>query len=76
MLIIPTLNDDLETVKHFIDWVKTELSPEIVLHFSAFHPAHRCMELPPTPAKTLFAIRDLAADAGIKQIKLGNLRIS
>ncbi len=74
MLVIPTLNDDLETVRKFIDWVKAELSVDVVLHFSAFHPAYRCMNLPPTPPKTLFAIRDMAAAAGIKQIKLGNLR--
>lgn len=73
MLIIPTLNDDFELVERFLKWARTELSPEIIIHFSAFHPAHRCRKLPRTSAQTLFDLKALAEASGMKQIKLGNI---
>lgn len=73
MLIVPGLNDDPSAIEDYLTWVKRELSPETVLHFSAFHPAHLCMNLPRTPKSTLLAIRDMALAAGLVNIKLGNI---
>ncbi|MEA4863428.1 MAG: AmmeMemoRadiSam system radical SAM enzyme [Victivallaceae bacterium] len=73
MLIVPTINDDLSVVGNFLEWVKRELSSDVVLHFSAFHPAHLCMNLPRTPVDILLKIREMAVDAGIRNVKLGNI---
>ncbi len=73
MLIVPTLNDSLQIAERYVEWVKRELSSDVVLHFSAFHPAHLCMNLPRTPAGILRDIRDMAVAAGIANVKLGNI---
>jgi len=36
-LVIPTLNDSDQEFKSLAQWVKTELGPDVPLHFSQFH---------------------------------------
>lgn len=73
-LVIPGKNDAPEMIEALLTWVRDELSPEVPLHFSAYHPAHRYAGSPPTPAATLYRIRDAAHAAGLRHIYLGNLR--
>ncbi len=51
-LIIPTLNDTEEDIKKTVEAVKS-VSPDIPLHFSAFHPDYKLTDLPRTPLTTL-----------------------
>ena len=73
MLIVPGVNDDPEEIRNFALWVKNELSPEVIVHFTAFHPAGRTLNVPRTRPDTLFAIRSSAEESGMKNIRLGNI---
>ena len=73
MLIVPGLNDAPAMIEGYLDWVLRELDPAVILHFSAFHPAHRCMNIPPTSPQLLRGIRELALSRGLKNIQLGNI---
>jgi len=71
-LVIPGRNDSLAMFSQWLDWVEQHLDKDLPLHFSAYHPAHRC-SAPPTPVKTLLNIRDLAWNRGFTAIYLGNI---
>ncbi len=71
-LIIPGLNDKEPQLKKLINFIK-DLSPNIPLHFSAFHPAYQLMRVKPTPANTLERARKLAMQAGLSYVYTGNL---
>lgn len=73
-LIIPTLNDSMEEISKMCKWYMKRLGPTVPLHFSRFYPAHRLGNLPPTPRSTLEKARDLALDAGLYHVYVGNLR--
>lgn len=71
-LVIPGQNDSLTMLAQWLDWVEKHLDKNIPLHFSAYHPSHRCTA-PPTPAETLYRFRDIAQGRGFTNIYLGNL---
>jgi len=48
-LLIPGKNDSDEELKAMTKWVRTHLGPDVPLHFTAFHPAFRLRDRPPTP---------------------------
>ncbi|MBF0310681.1 MAG: AmmeMemoRadiSam system radical SAM enzyme [Magnetococcales bacterium] len=72
-LIVPTLNDDLVKVRAMCQWMVKELGPEVPLHFSRFHPMYRLRNLPPTPAQTLVRCREVAREAGLRHVYIGNV---
>ena len=45
-----------------------ELGAEVPLHFSAFHPAHKMMDVPGTPAATLTRARRIARRADPRRV--------
>ena len=71
-LIIPGYNDTREEIRQFADWV-ARLSTAIPLHFSRFYPAHLMLDVPPTRTETLEMAHELAKDAGIEYVYLGNI---
>ncbi len=71
-LIIPGYNDTREEIRQFADWV-AGLSTAIPLHFSRFYPAHLMLDVPPTRIETLEMAHELAKDAGIEYVYLGNI---
>jgi pyruvate formate lyase activating enzyme len=71
-LVIPGHNDDGQ-VEDFIEWVRTDLSPEIPVHFNRFHPDHRMQDVPPTPPETLTTIKKQALKKGLVNVFIGNL---
>lgn len=73
-LLIPGLNDGSAELTELCRWVQHELGAETPLHFSAFHPDHRMLDRPPTPLSTLRRARDIARDAGLDHVYLGNVR--
>lgn len=75
-LVIPGVNDGDAEIAALAEWIAAELSPEVPLHLSAFHPAHRMADTPPTPAATLLRARDLARAAGLKFVYVGNLAVA
>ncbi|MBI5709151.1 MAG: AmmeMemoRadiSam system radical SAM enzyme [Candidatus Eisenbacteria bacterium] len=73
-LLIPGHNDAPDAVARLCDWVAHELGPGVPLHFTAFHPDFRMLEVPPTPPATLARARKQARAAGLQHVYTGNLR--
>ena len=69
-LVIPTLNDSMEEVGSFIDWLAS-LDPRIPVHFSRYFPSCE-LNLPPTPVDTLTAVREKALEK-LQYVYIGNL---
>jgi pyruvate formate lyase activating enzyme len=72
-LLIPGLNDGDPELRELTAFVHDQLGPDVPLHFSAFHPDHKLLNCPRTPAATLYRARDIARSAGLRHIYLGNL---
>ncbi len=72
-LVVPTLNDDLEQLKALSRWVAKDLSPDVPLHFSRFHPLYKLANLPPTSVESLERARDIALDQGVRYAYIGNV---
>ena len=73
-LVIPTLNDDMKTVREMCKWILKNLGPDVPVHFSRFVPLYKLTNLPPTPIETLTGARKTAMDAGLKFVYIGNIR--
>lgn len=71
-LVIPTFNDDEEEIKDFCRWV-VELDPSIPVHFTAFYPQYKMLDVPPTPIETLNRAYEIGKDKGIEYVYLGNV---
>lgn len=72
-LIIPGKNDTEKIINDYLDWVEKELSKNIPLHFSAFHPIYKCTNISRTPAETLLKIESIAKKRGFTSVHLGNI---
>ena len=72
-LVVPTLNDSLDQLRGLARWVTQDLSPDVPLHFSRFHPEYKLTNLPPTPAETLDRARDVALEEGMHFVYVGNV---
>lgn len=72
-LLIPGQNDSTAELKALSDWIAQELGPEVPLHFSAFHPDYKLIDLPPTPTATLTRARGIALAAGLHYVYTGNV---
>ncbi|MBM3971649.1 MAG: AmmeMemoRadiSam system radical SAM enzyme [Planctomycetes bacterium] len=72
-LVIPQANDSLDEIKQMSDWLLDAVGDEVPLHFSAFHPDFRMLDRPRTPHETLIAARDVAMQAGLKYVYVGNV---
>jgi len=75
-LVIPGENDTPAGLGELCRWVAAELGPDTPLHFSAFFPTHRLTNRPVTPRATLELAARLAAEAGLRQVHLGNLHVA
>jgi len=72
-LLIPDKNDSDEELTKMCQWIRDELGPEIPLHFSAFHPDYKMMDVPPTPVSTLVRARQIAMNEGLHYVYTGNV---
>ena len=72
-LVIPTQNDNPETVQKMCTWIKNELGADTPVHFSRFYPLYKLRNLPPTPVTTLEKNRKIAMDAGLEYVYVGNV---
>jgi len=72
-LVIPGHNDSDDRLKALADWVFRELGPEVPLHFSAFHPDFKMLDVPRTPVETLTRAREIALATGLKYVYTGNV---
>jgi len=72
-LLIPGQNDSTGELTALSEWIAGELGPDVPLHFSAFHPDYRMLDLPRTPAATLTRAREIALAAGLHYVYTGNV---
>ncbi len=72
-LVIPTRNDDAERMRKMCNWIKTDLGAETPVHFSRFYPLYKLRNLPPTPVSTLEKSRQIALEAGLEYVYIGNV---
>lgn len=72
-LLIPGLNDDERELHALCAWVRENLGREVPIHFSAFHPDFRMLDVPPTPPATLKAARRIAIEEGLHFAYTGNV---
>jgi pyruvate formate lyase activating enzyme len=72
-LIVPTLNDDMGSIREMCRWVKDELGEDVPLHFSRFTPTYKLKNLPLTPLETLERARETALEVGLHYVYIGNV---
>ncbi|HSR34253.1 MAG TPA: AmmeMemoRadiSam system radical SAM enzyme [Anaerolineae bacterium] len=72
-LVIPTLNDELNDIRRMCHWICDTLSDEVPLHFTRFHPAYKLTSLSPTPIETLESAAQVADEAGLQYVYVGNV---
>ncbi len=72
-LLIPTKNDGDDELRALSAWIAEHLGPDVPLHFTAFHPDFKMMDLPATPAATLTRARDIALSEGLRYVYTGNV---
>ena len=72
-LVVPTLNDSDEEFQALAKWVKTDMGPDVPLHFSRFHPEYLLKNLPPTPLETLERAKAIADAEGLHYVYIGNV---
>lgn len=70
--IIPGMNDDEQQLEELINWIGTDLDPEVPWHVTAYHPAYK-MRTEGADAALLEKIRKRGLKAGLKNIFLGNV---
>jgi pyruvate formate lyase activating enzyme len=73
-LLIPGHNDRPAEIAALSAWVMDHLGPDVPLHFTAFHPDYRMLDVAPTPAPTLIEARRIALQHGLRYVYTGNIR--
>jgi pyruvate formate lyase activating enzyme len=72
-LLIPGQNDDDRELTEMTRWVAEELGPDVPVHFTAFHPDFRMLDVPATPAATLSRARQIGLANGLRYVYTGNV---
>lgn len=71
-LVIPSMNDSDEELRNIAKWIyRTDKS--MPWHISAFRPAYKMMDAPPTPAETLERAIDIGLGEGLRYVYTGNI---
>ena len=72
-LVIPGQNDTPDMLRHEFQWLYDHIGDGVPLHLSAFFPHYHALEIESTPESTLEMARDLAYEAGLRDVYLGNV---
>jgi pyruvate formate lyase activating enzyme len=72
-LLIPGRNDSDAELDAMTRWVVEHLGPDVPMHFTAFHPDYRMLDVAPTPPETLERARHLAMANGVRYAYVGNV---
>jgi len=70
-LLIPGFNDSDREVGAMADFI-AGLSPDIPWHLTAFHPDHKRLDAPRTPAASLYRAREAGLARGLRYVYCGN----
>jgi len=72
-LVVPGYVDDEEMLKRMCEWILNHVGPDHPLHFLRFSPQYKLDRLAPTPISTLTRFRDIALQAGLRYVYVGNV---
>ncbi|MDX9767989.1 MAG: AmmeMemoRadiSam system radical SAM enzyme [Ectothiorhodospiraceae bacterium] len=72
-LLIPGHNDSDAEIRNMTRWVVDELGPDVPMHFTAFHPDWKMLDVPSTPPATLTRAREIAKENGVRYAYTGNV---
>ena len=75
-LLIPDRNDSDAELDELTSWIAEHLGPDVPLHFTAFHPDFKMMDVPPTPGATLRRAREWGQRNGLNYVYVGNVHDS
>lgn len=73
--VIPTINDDDDTLHGISSWIVSALGPDTPWHVTRFFPYLDLAHLPPTPIPTLERARAIGAEQGLRFVYLGNVGV-
>ncbi len=74
VLLVTTLNDSPDEIKRMTNWIVTELSPDVPVHFSRYFPQYK-LTLPRTPVETLDKAYEVAKAEGCHHVYVGNVEL-
>ncbi|HEX5366991.1 MAG TPA: AmmeMemoRadiSam system radical SAM enzyme [Acidimicrobiales bacterium] len=72
-LLVPGRNDGDRELHDLTSWVAEELGPDVPLHFTAFHPDFKMLDVPATPPATLARARRIGLAQGLHHVYTGNV---
>jgi len=72
-LIVPGGNEDPAMIRKLSAWHMAHLGPDVPVHFTRFHPAYQMLDAPPTPPAALETAGQIAREAGIRHVYIGNI---
>ena len=72
-LVVPDWTDDLDMIRRMCDWLYDNGFENYPLHFSRFTPMYKLKRLPATPVDVLDKVHDIAKNAGLKYVYIGNV---
>jgi pyruvate formate lyase activating enzyme len=72
-LVVPTYNDKPDELQKLCAWIRDNLSIDVPVHFTRFHPTYLMTNLPPTPVRTLEIAYDIAKNEGLHFPYVGNV---
>ena len=73
-LLIPGKNDSDAEIDAMTQWIAANLGTEVPLHFTAFHPDWKMMDVEATPLRTVRRARDIAMRNGLRHVYTGNVK--
>jgi pyruvate formate lyase activating enzyme len=72
-LLIPGKNDSDAELDAMTGWVVEHLGPDVPMHFTAFHPDFKMLDIEHTPSSTLTRAREIALRNGVRYSYTGNV---
>jgi pyruvate formate lyase activating enzyme len=72
-LLIPGENDSDDELNAMTTWIADRLGPDVPLHFTAFHPDFKMLDIAHTPSETLTRARAIALANGLHFVYTGNV---
>jgi pyruvate formate lyase activating enzyme len=73
-LLVPGCNDSDEELRKLAGWL-ADLDREIPWHVSAFAPAYRMLDVPPTSISSLYRAARIGREAGLRHVYTGNVTL-
>jgi pyruvate formate lyase activating enzyme len=72
-LVVPNWTDDLKEIERMCKWLVNNNLDKYPLHFSRFMPMYKLSHLPMTTVSTLTRAREIALNAGMRYVYIGNV---